>query len=300
MPKRTSVADATPIRVVVVTLDSHLASAAARARAVLRRELPGLELDVHAADEWGEDEAALARCRADIARGDIVIGTMLFLEDHIRAVLPALEARRNDCDAMLCCMSAGEVVKLTRLGNFDMSEEALGAIGVAQAAARQPHRRESSGQRPDEDAAAVAAAAALHSRHGAGRARLFPRAAVLARGLGGEPREPRPNAGRPLRRRPAHTAARQAQGGDAGALSRRRALSPERAAADLRTRRASAARRQDRHGRPAGDAVLRARRQHRALRRRHRRARGEGPAGAARLRQRPRCAAGDRALLHEG
>jgi magnesium chelatase subunit H len=129
MPKRTSAADVTPIRVVVVTLDSHLASAAGRARAVLRRELPGLELDVHAADEWGEDEAALARCRADIARGDIVIGTMLFLEDHIRAVMPWLAARRNDCDAMLCGMSAGEVVKLTRLGKFDMSEEALGAIG---------------------------------------------------------------------------------------------------------------------------------------------------------------------------
>ncbi len=129
MPKRTSAADVTPIRVVVVTLDSHLASAAARARTVLRRELPGLELDVHAADEWGDDEAALARCRADIARGDIVIGTMLFLEDHIRAVMPSLVARRNDCDAMLCGMSAGEVVKLTRLGKFDMSEEALGAIG---------------------------------------------------------------------------------------------------------------------------------------------------------------------------
>ncbi|MGE3155432.1 MAG: magnesium chelatase subunit H [Xanthobacteraceae bacterium] len=129
MPKRTSAADVTPIRVVVVTLDSHLASAAGRARAVLRRELPGLELDVHAADEWGEDEAALARCRADIARGDIVIGTMLFLEDHIRAVMPSLAARRSDCDAMLCGMSAGEVVKLTRLGKFDMSEEALGAIG---------------------------------------------------------------------------------------------------------------------------------------------------------------------------
>ena len=61
MPKRTSAIDETPIRVVVVTLDSHLASAAARARAELRRELPALELDVHAADEWGTDDAALAR-----------------------------------------------------------------------------------------------------------------------------------------------------------------------------------------------------------------------------------------------
>ena len=128
MPKRTTPADATPLRVVVVTMDSHLSGAAARARTLLKREFPGFELSVHAADEWGTDDAALARCNADIARGDIVIATMLFLEDHVRAVMPALAARRNDCDAMICCMSAAEVVKLTRVGKFDMSGEALGAI----------------------------------------------------------------------------------------------------------------------------------------------------------------------------
>jgi magnesium chelatase subunit H len=128
MPKRISAADPTPIRVVVVTMDSHLASAANRAREALRHELPKLELDVHAADEWGTDPAALERCLVDIARGDIVIATMLFLEDHIRAVMPALAARRDSCDAMLCSMSAGEVVKLTRLGKFSMSEETIGVI----------------------------------------------------------------------------------------------------------------------------------------------------------------------------
>ena len=128
-PKRTSAAD-TPVRVVVVTMDSHLSSAAARAEAELRREMPGLELKVHAADEWGGDAAALAECHADIARGDVVIATMLFLEDHIRAVHPALAARRDECDAMLCCMSAGEVTKLTKLGRFDMSKEATGALAM--------------------------------------------------------------------------------------------------------------------------------------------------------------------------
>jgi magnesium chelatase subunit H len=128
MPKRTSPADATPVRVVVVTMDSHLSGAAARARKLLKRDFPGLELSVHAADEWGTDDAALARCHADIASGDIVIATMLFLDDHVRAVMPALAARRSDCDAMICCMSASEVVKLTRVGKFDMSGDALGAI----------------------------------------------------------------------------------------------------------------------------------------------------------------------------
>ena len=94
MPKRISVADPTPVRVVIVTMDSHLAGAVDRARASLKADLPGLDLSIHAADEWGSDDAALERCNAAIATGDIVIATMLFLEDHIRAVEPALAARR--------------------------------------------------------------------------------------------------------------------------------------------------------------------------------------------------------------
>ena len=129
MPKRTSPADATPLRVVIVTMDSHLSGAAARARNLLRRDYPGLELTVHSADEWGTDRRRARRAvMADIATGDIVIATMLFLDDHVRAVMPALQARRKECDAMVCCMSAAEVVKLTRVGKFDMSAEALGMI----------------------------------------------------------------------------------------------------------------------------------------------------------------------------
>ena len=145
MPKRISAADPTPVRVVLVTMDSHLSSAAGRAEAALRRELPGLDLVMHAADEWGGDAEALARCHADIATGDIVIATMLFLEDHFRAVLPALAARRDDCDAMLCAMSAGEVMRLTRLGKFNMSGEALGAIGMLKRLRGRPKTGESSG-----------------------------------------------------------------------------------------------------------------------------------------------------------
>ena len=129
MPKRISAADATPLRVVVVTLDSHLAMAAIRAESTLRHELPGLAIEIHAADEWGDDPAALDRCHRAIEQGDIIVATMLFLDEHIRAVAPVLAARRETCDAMLCAMSAGEVVKLTRLGRFNMSEEAVGAIG---------------------------------------------------------------------------------------------------------------------------------------------------------------------------
>ncbi len=128
MRKPTSAVNRTPIRVVVVTMDSHLGGALSRAETALKQDLPNLQVTMHAADEWGGDAAALAACHADIASADIVIAAMLFLEDHITAVLPALRARRDACDAMICLLSAGEIVKLTRIGKFEMSTEATGAI----------------------------------------------------------------------------------------------------------------------------------------------------------------------------
>ncbi len=128
MPKHTSDADRPPIRVVIVTLDGHLSGTAARAAAALKRDVPGLELTLHAASEWGGDPAALERCVADIDRGDIIIAAMLFLEDHVKAVYPSLLARREKCDAMVGCMSAGEVVKLTRMGKFVMGGPQSNAI----------------------------------------------------------------------------------------------------------------------------------------------------------------------------
>jgi magnesium chelatase subunit H len=134
--KPTSAADdrtraaATPIRLVIVTMDTHLASAVERVRGTLRRELPGLQVALHAASEFAGHEAATARCRADIAQADIVVAGMLFLEDHFLPILDALQARREHCDAMICMASAGEVTKLTRLGHFDMSKPASGPMAL--------------------------------------------------------------------------------------------------------------------------------------------------------------------------
>ena len=149
-PKRTSAAESAvaPTRVVLVTMDSHLASAAERANRQLGRELPGLTLTVHAAGEWGADGAALERCRADIASGDIVIATMLFMEDHFLPVLPALKARREHCDAMVCAMSAAEVMSLTRMGKFSMDKPAHGALALLKRLRGKPEaKRDAPGER---------------------------------------------------------------------------------------------------------------------------------------------------------
>ena len=129
-PKPTSAADPTPLRLVIVSMDTHLASATARARKVLAREMPGLTLSLHAASEFAGHPAALARCKADIEQADIVVAGMLFLEDHFLPILDDLRARRDRCDAMICLMSASEVVKLTRLGHFDMGKPASGPMAL--------------------------------------------------------------------------------------------------------------------------------------------------------------------------
>ncbi len=130
MPRPTTAAEPVAVRVVLVTLDGHLASAAERAAAALAAELPGLSFRLHAAAEWEHDPDALERCRADIAEGDIIIANMLFMEEHIQAVLPWLQARREQCDAMVGCMSGGEVIRLTRVGQFRMDSSSGGAIGL--------------------------------------------------------------------------------------------------------------------------------------------------------------------------
>ncbi|ORE92748.1 magnesium chelatase subunit H [Aurantimonas sp. 22II-16-19i] len=79
---------------------------------------------------WERDPVHLTRCIEDIETADIVFAGMLFLENHILPVLPALRARRNDCDAFVGAMCGSEIVKLTRLGKFDMSGEPTGALAL--------------------------------------------------------------------------------------------------------------------------------------------------------------------------
>ncbi len=115
-------------RVVIVTLDSHAAGPAARVSVRLADEFPGLSVSVHAAAEWAENADALEMARDAVRHGDIIISNLLFIEEHIQAILPALQARRDTCDAMVGMISAKEVVTLTRMGDLDMARPASGAM----------------------------------------------------------------------------------------------------------------------------------------------------------------------------
>ena len=108
-------------RVVVITLDSHAAGPARRAMDVLERDYPGLDLQIHAAAEWGETPGAFEAAEEAVRHGDIIISNLLFLEEHVARILPALQARRDHCDAMVGIVADAEIVKLTRMGTLDMS-----------------------------------------------------------------------------------------------------------------------------------------------------------------------------------
>jgi magnesium chelatase subunit H len=119
-PKRTSAAKPIAYRVVVVSLDNHLSEAMDRASRLLAKDIPGIHISGHAATDWDGNDKRLQDCRDALANANLVIVTMLFMDDHIRPILPALSARRDACDAMICCMSAPEVTRLTRMGRFNM------------------------------------------------------------------------------------------------------------------------------------------------------------------------------------
>jgi len=130
MQKPITVVNKTPLKFVLITMDTHLMSASQKANFALKREMPNLEFKIHAAAGWATSPEDLEECKKDIATADIIVTTMLFLEDHFKPILEDLKARRNHCDAMVCAMSAAEVVPLTKIGDFDMSKPASGPLAL--------------------------------------------------------------------------------------------------------------------------------------------------------------------------
>ncbi len=134
MPKPTSAAKKNSsdrqMSVVLLTMDNHLSSTAGRVADQLKAQAPSLNFKTHAAANWRDNTQALQSCIDDIGTADLVIVTMLFMEDHFLPVIDALQARRLACDAMVCIMSAPQVMQLTRMGKYDASKQAGGLIGL--------------------------------------------------------------------------------------------------------------------------------------------------------------------------
>ena len=119
-----------PYRVVIVTLDQHTAGPAARVADSLAQDYPGLTVSVHAAAEWGENPKALEATKKAVAKGDIIIANMLFLEEHVQAIHADLQVRRDQCDALVGMIADADIVKLTKLGDLDMSKPSSGVMSL--------------------------------------------------------------------------------------------------------------------------------------------------------------------------
>ena len=85
---------------------------------------------MHAAASWEEDPSSLLKTKEDLARANMVLITLVFLEDHISAILPDLKKAREKCDLMLGLVSSKEIVNLTKMGGLDMSKPLLRSAKV--------------------------------------------------------------------------------------------------------------------------------------------------------------------------
>jgi len=97
---RDNVVDTRPYNIAIITLDSHAAGPVARASVNLLQDYPGLNVTVHAAASWAETPEALVEAKHAVAEADMVVANLLFLEEHIKPILPDLIAVRDKLDGM--------------------------------------------------------------------------------------------------------------------------------------------------------------------------------------------------------
>ena len=115
---------ADPYNVVIVTMDQHSAGPAARIAPALQKAFPGITVTIHAAAEWAENPSSLAATKTAVANADMIIANMLFIEEHVNAILPDLTAARARVDAMVCLIADAQVTKLTKMGDLDITKPA--------------------------------------------------------------------------------------------------------------------------------------------------------------------------------
>ena len=133
--------------VVIVTLDSHAAGPAARIAPRLARDFPGLTVSVHASAEWAGDPASLSACKTALSEAHLVITNLIFLEEHINAILPDLQAARARADAFVGLIADTSIVKLTKMGDLDMQRPASGAMALLKKLKPTAKKGASSGQK---------------------------------------------------------------------------------------------------------------------------------------------------------
>jgi magnesium chelatase subunit H len=120
----------TPYRIAIVTLDSHNARPCERALANMNVDFPGLEVDIFAAATWSDHPEEFAKAKNAIEKADLIVANLLFLEEHVKPLLPVIEARRDQCDAVVGIICDAALVKQTRMGSLDMQTPESGTMAL--------------------------------------------------------------------------------------------------------------------------------------------------------------------------
>ena len=120
----------TPYRIAIVTLDSHNARPCERALANMIVDFPGLEVDIFAAATWSDHPEEFTKAKNAIEKADLIVANLLFLEEHVKPLLPVIEARRDQCDAVVGIICDAALVKQTRMGSLDMQTPESGTMAL--------------------------------------------------------------------------------------------------------------------------------------------------------------------------
>jgi magnesium chelatase subunit H len=127
---RDNPAHITPYRIAIVTLDSHNARPCERALENMCVDYPGLEVDIFAAATWSDNPNEFDKAKEAIERADLIVANLLFLEEHVKPLLPVIEARRDHCDAVVGIICDAALVKQTRMGSLDMQAPESGTMAL--------------------------------------------------------------------------------------------------------------------------------------------------------------------------
>src|SRR5210317_1923199 len=127
---RDNPAHITPYRIAIVTLDSHNARPCERALENMCVDYPGLEVDIFAAATWSDNPNEFDKAKEAIERADLIVANLLFLEEHVKSLLPVIEARRDHCDAVVGIICDAALVKQTRMGSLDMQAPESGTMAL--------------------------------------------------------------------------------------------------------------------------------------------------------------------------
>jgi len=131
------------MKVVYVVLESqYQSSMSAAARTINAKEDANLSLDVagYLLEEL-RDEENYAQFKKDVAEANVFIGSLIFVQELAERVTAAVEPHRERLDACIVFPSMPEVMRLNKLGTFNMSQ--LGQSKSAIASFMKKRREES-------------------------------------------------------------------------------------------------------------------------------------------------------------